>query len=146
MNWLMDDFQKAWTLQPSIWKSPCRLLQIWPYWENMPGKNRAAGKRKPSIFRQFPGATGCWQKPMQDSGNPEQALLIYNDMIAKDSLDPETLYEKALLLEQMKDTAQAIAALQKAYAIQGVDTYGLELAHLYAEQKNPKAWKFAILF
>jgi hypothetical protein len=26
----------------------------------------------------------------------------------------------------------------KAYAVQGVDTYGLELAHLYAEQ-NPRA-------
>jgi tetratricopeptide (TPR) repeat protein len=60
-------------------------------------------------------------------------------MIAKDPLDPETQYEKALLLEQLKDTAQAILALQKAYATQRVDTYGLELAHLYAEQKNPKA-------
>ena len=60
-------------------------------------------------------------------------------MIAKDSLDPETLYEKALLLEQLKDTPRAIASLQKAYSIQSVDTYGLELAHLYAEQKNPRA-------
>ena len=60
-------------------------------------------------------------------------------MIAKDSLDPETLYEKAFLLEQLKDTLQAIIALQKAYSMQGVDTYGLELAHLYAEQKNPRA-------
>ncbi len=72
-------------------------------------------------------------------GKPERALVIYDDMIVKDSLDPETLYEKALLLEQLKDTTQAIAALQKAYSIQSVDTFGLELAHLYAEQKNPKA-------
>jgi tetratricopeptide (TPR) repeat protein len=74
-----------------------------------------------------------------DFGKPEKALLIYDDMIAKDSLDPETLYEKAILLEQMKDTTEAIAALQKAYSMQSVDTYGLELAHLYAEQKNSKA-------
>ena len=60
-------------------------------------------------------------------------------MLAKDSLDPETFYEKALLLEQLNDTAGAIKALQKAYTIQGVDTYGLELAHLFAEQKNPRA-------
>ncbi len=60
-------------------------------------------------------------------------------MIAKDSTDPETFYEKAILLEQLKDTARAILSLQKAYSFQGVDTYGLELAHLYAEQKNPKA-------
>jgi tetratricopeptide (TPR) repeat protein len=43
------------------------------------------------------------------------------------------------LLEQLNDTAEAIKALQKAYKIQGVDTYGLELAHLFAEQKNPRA-------
>jgi len=59
--------------------------------------------------------------------------------LAKDSLDPEILYEKALLLEQLIDTAGAIRVLQKAYAIQGVATYGLELAHLFAEQKNPRA-------
>src|SRR5664279_4555755 len=60
-------------------------------------------------------------------------------MIIRDSLDPETLYEKAILLEQLKDTASAISVLQRAYSIQHVDTYGLELAHLYAEQRNPKA-------
>jgi tetratricopeptide (TPR) repeat protein len=73
------------------------------------------------------------------SGKTKHALIIYNDMIAKDSLDPETLYEKAMLLQQLKDTVQAISILQRAYAIQKVDTYGLELAHLYAEQKNHKA-------
>jgi len=60
-------------------------------------------------------------------------------MISKDSLDPETYFEKAMLLETLKDTVRAINALQKAYSVQGVDTYGLELAHLYAEQKNSRA-------
>jgi predicted Zn-dependent protease len=36
-------------------------------------------------------------------GKSEQALALYNEMIAKDSLDPENQYEKAMLLEQMKD-------------------------------------------
>ncbi len=73
------------------------------------------------------------------SGLAAKALNLYNEMLRKDSSDPETLYEKAMLLEQMKDTAGAIASLKEAYRFQGVDTYGLELAHLYAEQKNPLA-------
>jgi tetratricopeptide (TPR) repeat protein len=60
-------------------------------------------------------------------------------MISGDSLDPETYYEKALILEQLKDTVMALRMLRKAYSFQGLQTYGLELAHLYAEQKNPVA-------
>jgi len=105
------DFQKSWSLQPS-------LENALPFAANL-------------------------ERLLADSyatqGMPAKALQIYNDMITADSLDPETQYEKALLLEQLKDTGGAITALQKAYAAQGVDTYGLELAHLYAEQKNPRA-------
>jgi len=75
-----------------------------------------------------------------NTGSIHQALRMYDDLLLKDSTDAETYYEKAMLLEQkLNDTAGAIACLQKAYAIRGVDTYGLELAHLYAEQKNPRA-------
>ncbi|HEX3768945.1 MAG TPA: tetratricopeptide repeat protein [Puia sp.] len=132
-----DDFQKAWTLQPS-------LKNGLPYAANL------------AILGKYADRIGLLEKVYSQNnanlqvrrllaeayagfGKPEQALLIYNEMIAKDSLDPETLYEKALLLEQLKDTGHAIVTLQKAYSLQSVDTYGLELAHLYAEQKNPKA-------
>ncbi|HZZ75369.1 MAG TPA: tetratricopeptide repeat protein, partial [Puia sp.] len=128
---------KAWTLQPS-------LKNGLPYAANL------------AILGKYADRIGLLEKVYSQNnanlqvrrllaeayagfGKPEQALLIYNDMIAKDSLDPETLYEKALLLEQLKDTVHAIVTLQKAYSLQSVDTYGLELAHLYAEQKNPKA-------
>jgi tetratricopeptide (TPR) repeat protein len=132
-----DDFQKAWTVQPSI-------ETALPLAANL----AVLGKHKERIAllekvnqqnRSNPQVRRLLAEAYAEFGKPEQALIIYNDMIAKDSLDPETLYEKAILLEQLKDTAQAIAALQKAYSIQSVDTYGLELAHLYAEQRNPKA-------
>ncbi|HCL83437.1 MAG TPA: hypothetical protein DIC22_05645 [Chitinophagaceae bacterium] len=131
------DFQKAWSLQP--------LLEIaLPYAANLEiiGKHRERISLLESLNRQYPSnaqAERLLAEAYTSSGKPAQALAIYNNMISKDSLDPETLYEKAILLEQLKDTAQAIADLQKAYAEQGVDTYGLELAHLYAEQKNPRA-------
>jgi tetratricopeptide (TPR) repeat protein len=39
----------------------------------------------------------------------------------------------------MKDTARALAALEQAYRIQPVGTYGATLADLYAESRNAKA-------
>jgi predicted Zn-dependent protease len=84
----------------------------------------------------FPGLLGdCYIQ----SGKTKEALDLYNNMLAKDSLDFEAWYEKGLVLEQTKDTAGAIASLRKAYAIQPVNTYALELAHLYAERGNDKA-------
>lgn len=132
-----DDFKKAWALQPSI-------ENALPFAANLAilGKHADRIELLEKLYREnkaTPQVRRLLAEAYAGFGKPEQALLIYNDMIAKDSLDPETLYEKALLLEQLRDTTQAIAALQKAYSIQNVDTYGLELAHLYAEQKNPKA-------
>lgn len=131
------DFQKAWSLQPS-------LENALPFAANLEilGKHQERLSLLESVNQRYPGNNQV-NRLLADSyanlGMPAKALKIYNDMITADSLDPETQYEKALLLEQLKDTGRAIVALQKAYAVQGVDTYGLELAHLYAEQKNPRA-------
>ena len=132
-----DDFQKAWMLQPMI-------ENALPFAANLAilGKHADRIRLLEKVYQQNNSNSQVRRllaEAYAEFGKPEQALLIYNDMIAKDSLDPETFYEKAILLEQLKDTTQAIAALRKAYSMQSVDTYGLELAHLYAEQKNPKA-------
>jgi tetratricopeptide (TPR) repeat protein len=132
-----NDFQKAWTLQPLI-------ENALPFAANLAilGKHaeRIALLEKVSDLNSSnPQVRRLLAEAYAEIGKPEQALHLYNEMITKDSLDPETLYEKAILLEQLKDTTQAIAALKKAYSLQSVDTYGLELAHLYAEQKNPRA-------
>jgi tetratricopeptide (TPR) repeat protein len=84
----------------------------------------------------FPGLLG---ELYQQSGKTKEALNIYDALLAKDSLDNETWYEKGLLLEKTRDTVQAIRALSKAYSLQPVNTYGLELAHVYAESSNPVA-------
>jgi tetratricopeptide (TPR) repeat protein len=132
-----DDFLKAWSIQPSL-ETALR------YASNMAilGKHAERIRLLESVndrFKSNPQVRRLLAEAYAGYGKPEKALLIYNEMITKDSLDPETLYEKALLLEQLKDTVNAIVALQRAYSIQSVDTYGLELAHLYAEQRNPKA-------
>jgi tetratricopeptide (TPR) repeat protein len=132
-----NDFRLAWSLRHG-------LEIALPFAANLEilGRQDERLRLLESLNQQFPSnaqAGRLLADSYAASGKPDQALLIYNGMIAKDSMDPETHYEKALLLEQVKDTAQAIAALQKAYSFQGVDTYGLELANLYAEQKNPRA-------
>lgn len=75
----------------------------------------------------------------QQTGRNKEALSIYDEMLHRDSLDNETWYEKGLLLEKIRDTPNAIYALKRAYSLQPVNTYGLELAHLYAEGRNPVA-------
>jgi tetratricopeptide (TPR) repeat protein len=131
------DFEKAWSLSPV-------LENALPYSANLEilGKHRERLALLDSLNHRFPSNTQVCRLLADAyvvSGKPGKALIVYNDMIAKDSSDPEPYYEKALLLELLKDTARAIAALQKAYAAQGVVTYGLELAHIYAEQKNPRS-------
>lgn len=72
-------------------------------------------------------------------GEAEAALAEYNALLAKDSLDFESWYEKGSLLVQLKDTAAAIAAMERSYSLQPVNFSGLALANLYANTRNPKA-------
>jgi tetratricopeptide (TPR) repeat protein len=75
----------------------------------------------------------------QQAGKNKEALGIYDNLLQHDSTNNEAWYEKGLLLEKILDTPGAINALKKAYGLQPVNTYGLELAHLYAESRNPVA-------
>jgi tetratricopeptide (TPR) repeat protein len=131
------DFKKAWSLKPS---GETAL----PYAANLQilGKNVERLNLLKAGSSKFP-ANPQLQRLLGDayagSGKRGLALKQYQDMLNRNPADFETWYEQAILQEQMKDTAAAILSLQKAYELQGVATYGLELAHLYAEQKNAKA-------
>ncbi|MDP4150580.1 MAG: tetratricopeptide repeat protein [Bacteroidota bacterium] len=75
----------------------------------------------------------------RQSGRPAEARALYDKMLRTDSLNFEAWYERGLLLEKAGDTAGAIADLKRAYGLQPVNTYALELAHLYAEKGNSLA-------
>ncbi|HEY4335738.1 MAG TPA: tetratricopeptide repeat protein [Puia sp.] len=75
----------------------------------------------------------------QQSGRSKEAIAVYDDILTKDSLNFEAWYEKGLLLEKLRDTTGAITALANAWRLQPVNTYGLELAHMYAESRNAAA-------
>ena len=71
------------------------------------------------------------------SNRMQDAIGVYDNILHTDTLNDEAWYEKGLLLEKKGDTPAAILALKKAYTIEPVNTYGLELAHLYAENRDP---------
>jgi tetratricopeptide (TPR) repeat protein len=71
------------------------------------------------------------------SNRMQDAIGIYDNILRSDTLNDDAWYEKGLLLEKKGDTPAAILALKNAYTIEPVNTYGLELAHLYAENRNP---------
>lgn len=68
----------------------------------------------------------------------EKALDQYNQLLAKDSLDFETWYEKGTLLVRLHDTAAGLQALERSYALQPINYTGLSLANLYANTRNAK--------
>ncbi|MDP4211935.1 MAG: tetratricopeptide repeat protein [Bacteroidota bacterium] len=131
------DYKKAWSLHPSRETAFARAANL-----RILGKETERLALLKTADTQFP-ADPQIQRLLADAyavtGSRDLALKQYQEILQRDPKDFETWYEQALLFEQMKDTVSAISSLQKAYALQGVATYGLELAHLYAEQKNAKA-------
>ncbi|MFM9910432.1 MAG: tetratricopeptide repeat protein [Chitinophagaceae bacterium] len=72
------------------------------------------------------------------TGRRKEALAEYDKIIAQDSLNFLAYYERGLLLARLKDTAEALAALQKSYAIQPLNYTGLAIANIYSNQKDPR--------
>ena len=133
------DYSRSWA------KGPAEQTAI-QYAANLSILNKAAGKLDllQEAVEKFPHSAGL-RRLLGDSyaeaGQAAHALEIYDRLLAVDSLDFETWYEKGLLLAGQKDTLQAIAAIGRAFSLQPVHTYGLELAHLYAERKDMRALK-----
>lgn len=132
-----EDYQKSWTLHPEEatglrYASTLSIL----------GRTDQAARLLQDCRKRFPSNSN-FSNMLGDiyvqSGKTKLALDLYDTMLQADSLDFEAWYEKGLLLEKTNDTAGALIALKKAYTIQPVNTYALELAHLYAENRDSKA-------
>src|SRR5215467_7517458 len=132
-----DDYKKSWELNPSKENGLLfagNLSVIGKFTERLELLKSCEKKYPNSLeFKRLMG------EAYVENGKPSVALDLYNKMLEQDSTDFETWFEKGLLLEQMRDTARALTALKNAYDLQPVNTYALELAHLYAESSNPLA-------
>jgi tetratricopeptide (TPR) repeat protein len=135
----LDDYKKSWSLSP-IEETGLRYASELSI-SGRPADVVLLTQQAISIFpsnREFKRLLG---DALVQSGRIKEALHLYQILIDRDSADFEAWYEMGLLYEQAKDTALAINALRKSYAIQPLDTYALELAHIYAETSNPAALK-----
>lgn len=74
----------------------------------------------------------------------DEALNVCNDILEKEPFQVNTLLLKTELLEKKGDTANMIAALEKAYStLPSNREISNKLAYLYAESKNAKALQIA---
>src|SRR5450432_4145527 len=88
------DFSEAWKIQRG-------LETALPFAANLEilGKHKERLKLLDTLYQEFPDNTQVGRllaESYAGSGDPGQGLILYNNMLAKDSADPETFYEKAL--------------------------------------------------
>lgn len=74
----------------------------------------------------------------QETGQTAKAVQQYDVLLQQDSLDFEAWYNKAMLLTQLRDTAGAVLALERSYAIQPAYFNGSTLAGYYAHTLDPR--------
>ena len=131
------DYEKSWGLKPDV-------LTGMHYASNL-GINSQLDEEIQLLLdciKKFPAENGFKRllgETYIDAGRTKEALGIYDEAIKTDSLNFEAWYEKGRLLEQIRDTVGAILAFKKAYTLQPIPMYAMELAHVYAESKNPLA-------
>jgi tetratricopeptide (TPR) repeat protein len=131
------DFRKAWDLHPDEATGIRYAATL-----NIISRPKQAILLLQECRKKFPGNpsfSNMLGDLYQQNGQLKEALQLYDDMLHTDSVDFEAWYEKGLLLEKAQDTTAALQALGKAYTLQPVNTYALELAHLYAENRNAAA-------
>jgi tetratricopeptide (TPR) repeat protein len=130
------DYQKAWTLSKDEFTALSFAANLF-----MTGREREAInllQQGITLFpsnREFPRRLS---EAYMQMGKIEEALGQFEKILESDSGNFEALYEKGVLLAELKDTMQAIRAFEKAYSVQPLQLVGTALAHLYAETKNKK--------
>ena len=130
------DYRKAWELAPDETTAFLYSTNLF-----LTARENEAIKLLELCLRKFPANPEFSRRLSEaylQSGHGREALSQFNTMLEKDSGNFEVWYEKGLLLAQTKDTVNAIRALEKAYALQPLQSFGVVLANLYAETKNNK--------
>lgn len=133
----LADFKKAWSLkQKEEYAANISAMLL----ENKPDSavsfiHDALKKIPKSIFLQLDLA-----RAYNDLDKKEEALNVCNDIIKQAPGQIDALMMKSDLLEEKKDSAGSLAALETAYKLAPFDReLNYNLAFKYAENKNAKA-------
>ncbi len=130
------DYKKAWSLSANESTALSYTASMF-----MTGRETDAIKLLQECLKKFPGNKEFPRRLSEaylQSGKSREALKQFNKLIEADSNNFEALYEKGILLSELKDTLQAIQSLEKAYSLQPLQLVGISLANLYAETKNKR--------
>ena len=130
------DFRSAWELRPEEMTALYYTASLF-----MSGKEEEAIELLKTCIKRYPHNPEFSRRLSEaylQSGQPEQALKEYNLMLQNDPDNFEALYERGRIQASLKDTAGAIASLERAYALQPLQIFGITLANLYAETENEK--------
>jgi tetratricopeptide (TPR) repeat protein len=73
------------------------------------------------------------------NGQNRKAIDQYNTILARDPGNFEAWFDKGNLLLKLEDTAGAVEALERSFAILPINYSGMALARIYVERKNPRA-------
>ncbi|MGB8195175.1 MAG: tetratricopeptide repeat protein [Chitinophagaceae bacterium] len=136
-----QDYAKAWQRDSSE-----NLLMSYVSNLFLVNKPREAVRLLQSGVKRFPENADFRRRLSEaylQSGRNQDALAQYDSILQQDSTNFEAWYEKGLMLLEGNDTAAAINALARSYALQPLSMNGLALANLYAETKNPLALTIA---
>ena len=132
----VNDYRKAWELRPD---EPTALFYTASMF--MAGKEKEAIALLKECIKKFPDNPEFARRLSEaylQSGQPREALKQYDLLLSKDPENFEALYERGRILAQLRDTANAIASLERAYSLQPLQIFGIALANLYAETNNAK--------
>jgi tetratricopeptide (TPR) repeat protein len=130
-----EDYKRAWELDPREETGLQYASAL-----SLSGMAREKMNLLEDCIHRFPANAQfkrLYGENLSETGRKSEALEWFDQMVQENPGDFETWYEKGLLQLQRKDTAQAILSLKKAYELQPIHTYALELAHVYAETGNP---------
>jgi tetratricopeptide (TPR) repeat protein len=130
------DYKKSWELKPTDSTALLFTSNLF-----LTGRSKDATELLKKCTQLYPAETEFLRRlgeAYTQNGDPKAALALYDELLKKDSNNFDALYEKGMLYTQMKDTARAIAILERSYTHQPVLQNGLALANLYAETKNSK--------
>ncbi len=130
------DYKKSWEIQPAEQTAILFASNLF-----VTGRTHDAINLLDSCVNKFPGNPE-FQRRLAEAytheGDDSAAIALYDNMLKNDSANFNALYEKGILLTQLKDTVHAIGVLEKAWRAQPIMQTGLALANLYAETKNEK--------
>src|SRR5580658_2232142 len=130
-----EDYSKSWNLRPDEMTGARYASTL-----TIIGQIGKAIRLLQDCRQKFPANTtfpAMLAELYTQSNRMQDAIGVYDNILRTDTLNFDAWYEKGLLLEKKGDTPNAILSLKKAYTIEPINTYGLELAHLYAENRDP---------